>query len=269
MQYFVMTTVSPNSQMSTTNGVLAERPRRILLANAKGGCGKSTLATNLASCYASQNIAVALVDYDPQASASQWLKRRPETLNPIYGIEAFKQGTSGATGNWFMRIPREVQRVIVDTPAGLHGSEFQDQIQQADVILVPVLPSPIDIQSATRFIGSILLSKEYRKSATPKQLAVLANRTRKNTKVLHKLDLFLNSLRLPRVADIRDTQQYVHCSESGSGVIDIPGARFEDDRQHWQTLRNWLEEQFRAMSPAPGSDGQSTKESTNPYREIG
>lgn len=229
-----------------------QAPKRILFANAKGGCGKSTLASNLASTYSSTGRVTALIDHDPQGSASQWLKRRPGDLNPIHGIEAFRKDVSGATGNWFMRLPRDIERVIIDTPAGLQGPEFQDQLLQADVIIVPVLPSPIDIHSATRFIGNILLSREYRQSPKPKQLVVLANRIRKNTRVLRKLDLFLNSLKLPRIGNIRDAQQYVHCFESGNGMIDIPGRRFNEDRQHWQDIMIWLEARFCASQNDSG-----------------
>lgn len=237
-----MSSVPPDNN---TTGTPNRDPRRILFANAKGGCGKSTLATNLASTYVQAGIPTALIDHDPQGSASQWLKRRPDSVNAIHGIEAFRKDSAGTTGNWFMRMPREITRVIIDTPAGLHGAELQLQVQSADVIIVPVLPSPIDIHSATRFIGSILLSSEYRQRLHQKQILVLANRTRKNTRVLEKLDLFLNSLKLPRVGDIRDTQQYVHCSETGTGMIDIPGARFEADRAQWVDIMQWLENYFR------------------------
>lgn len=249
--------------MTSAQADTAQTPRRILFANSKGGCGKSTLATNLASTYANAGVATALIDHDPQGSATQWLKRRSEELAPIHGIEACRKETSGMTGNWFMRLPRETQRVIIDTPAGLHGPEFQDQVSQADIIIVPVLPSPIDIHSATRFIGSILLSAEYRQRTTPKQLVVLANRVRKNTRVLHTLDLFLESLKLPRIGDIRDTQQYVHCFESGNGMINVPGGRFEEDRQHWADILNWLESQ---LGTPPSQSGTNNN---NLCREIG
>ena len=242
--------------------------KRILFANAKGGCGKSTLATNLASTYAAADVPTALIDHDPQASAAQWLKRRPQEFNAIHGIDASRRDSSGATGNWFMRIPREIRRVIVDTPAGLQGPEFQDQIRQADVIIVPVLPSPIDIHSATRFIGNILLSHEYRRAGTPKQLVVLANRTRKNTRVLHKLDLFLNSLKLPRLGNIRDAQQYVHCSETGIGLIDTTDSRHRQDREQWLELKGWLENYF-ARSEGSGQPGSRDEPTIESCREIG
>ncbi len=237
-----MTTENQGSNLTNASS----SPKRILFANAKGGCGKSTLATNLASSYAHLGVKTALLDYDPQGSAGQWLKRRGENLAQITGIEAYRLGNSGSTGNWFMRLPRDIDRIIVDTPAGIQGEDFHQQIRAADIIIVPVLPSPIDIHSATRFIGSILLSAEFRNSG--KTLAVLANRARKNTKVLHKLDLFLNSLKLPRLGTIRDTQQYVHCSELGMGVVENPSSRNSQDRMAWQELIAWIEDNFGSSS---------------------
>ena len=268
MPYTVMTmTTRDNIRDNGTSRPVQKTIKRILFANAKGGCGKSTLATNLASTYASAQINTALIDHDPQGSASQWLKRRPDTFHPIHGIDAFRKDNATTTGNWFMRLPREIERVIVDTPAGLQGMELRDQIQQADVIIVPVLPSPIDIHSATRFIGTILLSAEYRQQRASKHLVVLANRIRKNTRVLHKLDLFLDSLKLPQVGDIRDTQQYVHCYESGIGIIDIADSRHREDRQHWLDLRAWLEMKFGDNSIATGVSNTNRADTCHEIKE--
>lgn len=216
--------------------------KRILLANSKGGCGKSTLTTSLASFYASLGMAPAILDYDPQGSSSQWLNYRSKDLPSILGIKAFKTPDRGVTRDWYMRVPRHIQRIIVDTPAALSGPELAEQIRLADLIIVPVLPSPIDSHAAARFIGQILLSGNFRGSG--KGLLVLANRIKQNTKSLQKLDKFLGSLKLPLVGQIRDTQNYVYCAELGLGIADMSASRSDKDRQQWQSLVNRIEQQL-------------------------
>lgn len=226
--------------------VKSAQPKRILFANSKGGCGKSTLATNLASYYAHRNIATTLIDYDPQGSSTQWLKQRSPHAPHINGIQAFKASGSTSTRNWQMKLPRDTRRVIIDTPAGLDGNQLIEQIKLSNIIIVPVLPSPVDIHAATRFIGSILLSGQFKNQN--KQLVVLANRVRKNTRVLEKLDRFLNSLRLPQVGSIRDTQNYIYCADMGMGIVDLPPSRSQSDLQEWHDLVAWLELQLHSSN---------------------
>ena len=226
--------------------------RRILLANAKGGCGKTTIATNLASYYARAGYSCALIDCDPQGSSSQWLRSREDTLPDITGVEAYKAGP-GATRNYQMRLPREISRVIIDTPAALAGGELDDQIRQTDLIVVPVLPSSIDIHAATRFISRILLSVEYRRR--PKPLLVIANRVRQRTVAMTKLDTFLRSLKLPHIGTLRDTQLYVQCAEQGRGIVDTSGKRFAADTQRWHEIHDTIEHYLQHEGP--------------PYRQSG
>jgi len=229
-----------------TRVVKSTQPKRILFANSKGGCGKSTLATNLASYYAHRNISTTLIDYDPQGSSTQWLKQRSPHAPKINGIQAFKAASSSSTRNWHMKLPRDTRRVIIDTPAGLDGNQLIEQIKLSNIIIVPVLPSPVDIHAATRFIGSILLSGQFKQQN--KQLVVLANRVRKNTRVLDKLDRFLNSLRLPQVGSIRDTQNYIYCADMGMGIVDLPPSKSQSDLQEWHDLVAWLELQLHSSN---------------------
>ena len=146
---------------------------------------------------------------------------------------------SATTRTWSLRVPARTSRIILDTPAGLAGNELSDLIQMSDMIIIPVIPSAIDIRAATGFIRDVLLSRAYR--LNPKPIAVVANRVRKNTLIYAKLERFLKSLQIPFVAAFRDTQFYVRASEHGLGLIDFdqPDSR---DIAEWKSLINWIEE---------------------------
>jgi chromosome partitioning protein len=215
----------------------------VLFANAKGGCGKTTLATNLAAWFASQGTATALMDFDPQASSSYWLKLRPSHAAPISGIAAHGRVSSTETRSFRNRLPRGVQRVVVDSPAGLSGTELFHRIIEADLILVPILPSPIDIHSAANFIREIEMSGILREKT--KQLLVIGNRVRRNTIMFKKLNRFLSDLGLPRVTYTRDTQLYTRAAAQGLGISDLKGSQVEAEKAHWSRLGGWIEQQLR------------------------
>src|SRR5512134_2002710 len=117
--------------------------RHILVTNAKGGCGKSTIATSLAAYFASEGYATALADFDPQASALSWLEHRPADYAPIAGVRGFETG--------LRNVPRNAEYVVIDSPAGAYGKDLTELVRKAETIIVPVLPSPIDIRTAERF----------------------------------------------------------------------------------------------------------------------
>ena len=221
------------------------QPRTVLVANAKGGCGKTTLATNLAAWFASRGMATALMDFDPQASSSYWLKLRPESAPPISGIGAYGRVASTETRSFRNRLPRGVERVVVDSPAGLSGTELFHRVIEADLILVPILPSPIDIHSAANFVREIEMSGILREKN--KQLLVIANRVRRNTVMFGKLNGFLNELGLPRVTYTRDTQLYTRAAAQGLGISDLDGKHVENEKAHWSRLGGWIEHQLSLL----------------------
>jgi chromosome partitioning protein len=211
---------------------------RILVLNAKGGCGKTTLATNLSSYYADQGRVTALLDYDPQGSSMRWLSLRDAERPAIHGIAAF-QRRRDVTRAFQMRLPVEAERVIMDVPAGVTGLGLVEYVQRVDTILLPVLPSPIDIHAAAHFIQDLLLVGKIRTSGV--RLAVVANRVRENTLVFRDLERFLSTLKLPLVATLRDSQNYIRAAEQGLGIHELEKGKTAPDRKRWAPLVEWLE----------------------------
>jgi len=226
--------------MVAAGSAVSPRMRRILVVNAKGGCGKTTIATNLASYYAAQRRSAALLDYDPQGSSMQWLACRDESSFPIHGVAAFRKPTAGMTRSWQLRLPAETERLILDAPAGIHGMPLIDLVREADTIIIPVLPSPIDIHAASHFIKDLLLVAKVRSRSI--RVGVVANRVRKNTRVYQSLQRFLDTLHIPFVAYLRDTQNYVQSSEQGLGVSEWQAHKIRQDRAQWEKLARWIDE---------------------------
>lgn len=214
--------------------------QRIIVLNTKGGCGKTTIATNLASVYADSGLSVSLMDYDPQGSSTRWLSLRSAERPSINGVEAHKKPRGNVTRVWQNRIIPNTDRVIIDAPAGFDHSQLLEFVRQVDTILIPVLPSPIDIHAATRFVEDLLLIAKVRQLGV--RVGVVANRANKNTKIYHSLERFLKTLRLPFITTLRDTQNYVHAAERGIGIHEMWDKRVEVDKTHWQALLAWLDE---------------------------
>jgi len=231
--------------------------QKILILNAKGGSGKTTIATNLAAYYANKGRYPALLDYDPQSSALNWLQTRPSSQAPIHGVEAHKQ-TTAVTRSWQMRMPKAVDRVIIDTPASVSGAQLADYVRQANTIIVPVLPSPIDIHTATTFIEQILVLGKLRASSpsgdvneVATRIGVVANRMKENTRVFNSLRSFLDDLHLPLVTAIGDSQYYIHAYIEGLGLHELKDARTQSLCSQWQPLMEWLEDAKNDQNNTP------------------
>jgi len=216
--------------------------QRILVLNAKGGCGKSTIATTLAGFFAKRGQATVLMDYDPQGSSMKWLSLRKVESPSIHGINACEK-RQGVTRTFQQRLPHNVDRMVIDAPAGTSGLQLVDFVRDADVVLMPVLPSPIDIHAAARFIQDLLLVGKLRQSGT--KLGVIANRVRENTLVFKDLEKFLNSLNLPLVATLRDSQNYIRAAEQGLAIHELDARRARQDEERWSTLVTWLDKQTK------------------------
>ncbi len=211
---------------------------KIVVLNPKGGCGKTTLATNLASYFALRGPTPTLLDCDPQGFSMSWLEKRSPNRPPIYGIAAYKKA-SNATRSWHLRVPNESSHLIIDTPAALENSQIHDLIYDADNILIPVLPSPIDIRYAARFIADLMLVAQIERGN--RKLAIIANRTRANTRSLKQLMRFLTSLRIPMIATLRDSQNYVQAADRGIGVYEMPDYKARQDIEDFAPVIGWLD----------------------------
>jgi chromosome partitioning protein len=211
---------------------------KIVVLNPKGGCGKTTLATNLASYFALRGPTPTLLDCDPQGYSMSWLEKRSPKRPAIYGIAAYKN-VANATRSWHLRVPTESSHLIIDTPAALENSQVHDLIYDADNILIPVLPSPIDIRYTARLIADLMLVAQIERGN--RKLAIIANRTRANTRSLKQLMRFLTSLRIPMIAVLRDSQNYVQAADRGIGVYEMPDYKARRDIEDLSPVIGWLD----------------------------
>jgi chromosome partitioning protein len=201
----------------------------VVIANPKGGVGKSTLATNVAGYYASKGHAVMLGDVDRQQSAKLWLGLRPPNARPIATWEV------GA--DMIVKPPKGTTHVVLDTPAGLTGWRFNDVMKLATKVLVPLQPSVFDIFATRSFLDELASNK----NASHLQVALVGMRVDERTLSADKLHAFVESLGLPVLGNVRDTQNYVHLAARGLTLFDVAPGRVEKDLAQWQPICQWLD----------------------------
>lgn len=206
--------------------------RSILVVNPKGGCGKTTISTNLASYYAIWGVKTVLVDFDPQQSCIQWLKVRNKAgkYEKIHGV-------SGLTGK--LQIPEDVQRIIYDAPARSVTEKVVELMLRSEAVLIPVLPSPIDMRAAREFVDQLIRKGRLRQN--PRLVGLVANRVREHTNIYGRLENFLIDAELPFITTLRDTQNYVRAADRGIGIFEMGPAAVEKDLDQWRPLINWIE----------------------------
>ena len=202
----------------------------IVVANPKGGVGKSTLATNIAGYFAARGHAVMLGDADKQQSSRLWLGLRPAAARPI--------STWDISADLIAKPPKGTTHVVIDTPAGLHGWRFNDVMKMADKVMVPLQPSVFDIFATRSFLDALASSKHAEKA----QIGLVGMRVDARTIAAEKLHEFVDTLKLPVLAYLRDTQNYVHLAARGLSVFDVAPGRVEKDLQQWQAICRWLDE---------------------------
>ena len=214
------------------------RTHTTLVINPKGGSGKTTVATNLASYFASTKVPTTLMDYDPQGSSLNWLKQRPMDAARIHGANA-APAKPGRMRSIDMRVPEDTRQLVIDAPAGACGLLLQEMLSRTNCILIPVAPSSIDIHATANFIRDLLIAGRIRINNI--RLAVVANRVRKSVPIYQPLERFLNSLNLPLLTRISDSDVYVTAAESGVGVFEMEFAASATERQQFMPIIEWLE----------------------------
>jgi chromosome partitioning protein len=200
----------------------------IVVANPKGGVGKTTLSTNLAGYLASRGRAVMLGDVDRQQSSRTWLGLRATGLPRISAWEV-------AQGD-VVRPPKGTTHIVLDTPAGLHGKRLDEVMKLADKVLIPLQPSIFDIHATHQFIDELLAHRRSSKVQT----AVVGMRTREGTISTDQLRTFLKGVDVPLLGFLRDTQNYIHLAAHGLTLWDVASTRFQGDREQWEPIVTWV-----------------------------
>ena len=201
----------------------------VVVANPKGGVGKSTMATQMAGYFASRGRSVMLGDADRQQSSRLWLGLRPGAARPISTWDIGK-------GN-IARPPKGTTHVVLDTPAGMHGSMFKEVLQLADKVVVPLQPSIFDIYATRAFLDQLAASRQSSKV----QVGIVGMRVDARTIAADKLHEFVDSLGLPVLGYLRHTQNYIHLAARGLTLFDVAPGRVERDLEQWQEICRWLD----------------------------
>lgn len=201
----------------------------VVVANPKGGVGKSTLATNVAGYFASKGRTVMLGDADRQQSSRLWMGLRPAAARTITGWDVGEDKIA--------KPPKGTTHVVLDTPAGIHGKELKQVMEIADKVLVPLQPSIFDIYATRHFLDELAQLKKV----AHKQIGIVGMRVDPRTIAADKLHEFVEGLKLPVIGYLRSTQNYIHLAARGLTVFDVAPGRVEKDLEQWQGICRWLD----------------------------
>lgn len=219
----------------------------ILVINSKGGSGKTTLTTNLASYFANKGHKTTILDYDPQGSSLQWLKVRPKHQPAIHGANAAPCKKSGQLRSIAMAVPSDTEYLIIDAPAGAEGILLKEMIRKSNFILIPVAPSAIDIHATADFIKQLLLVGGIRSSNV--KTGIIANRVRNTIPVYEPLERFLNALKLPFLTKLSDADNYIFAAEQGLGVSEMNEHDTSKECDELKPIFDWLSDEQQPVIP--------------------
>lgn len=204
---------------------------KVLVASSKGGAGKTTIATNLAAHYAVDGKNTVLVDADRQGSSQRWAEKRAGMTNPVLGL-------SGLRRDWPRHIPDDAQRVVVDSAAGIRSAEVGEFLDSVDAVIVPILPSAIDLEAAEPFLAELADLPRIKRGKVP--VALVANRLKPWTNASQQAIDAIKRFPFPIVAELRDTQGYVLASELGKSIFDYNSEVVRSHQDDWGKLLRWL-----------------------------
>jgi chromosome partitioning protein len=207
---------------------------KVLVASSKGGAGKTTIATNLAAHYAVDGKNTVLVDADRQGSSQRWAEKRAEMPNAVLGL-------SGLRRDWAKHIPEDAERVVIDSPAGIRSAEVGEFLDDIDALIVPILPSAIDLEAAEPFLAEIAKLPRIKRGNVP--VALVANRLKPWTNASQQAIDTIKRFPFPIVAELRDTQGYVLASELGKSIFDYNSEVVRSHQDDWAKLLRWLKKQ--------------------------
>lgn len=232
---------------------------KIVVLNSKGGCGKTTLATTLAAALAQRGSIPTLVDCDPHGFAMRWVDKRPKERSRVYGVAAYGDAAGGSLSDL---VPAQSDVAIIDLPAAVAHEDLNDFTFVADSVLIPIVPSEIDVFAASRLIADLLLNTRIDRRQG--KLAIVANRVRVATRSYRQLQSFLATLRIPMVAALRDTQNFVYAAAHGLGISELPAHAIRADSAHVDAMLRWLDRTTTgAAGPAPQPDARPASTATD------
>lgn len=205
--------------------------RTILVASSKGGAGKSTVSTNLAAYFAVEGKATALLDADKQKSSTHWCEKRAYMETAVLPLDGTRRG-------WDKSLPDGIQRLVVDAPAGAMGEDLTAFLDMADAVIVPVLPSAIDLEATVPFLNTLVAHPRVKKGKLP--VGILANRLKPWTSASQQAVAQLKTWPYPVVGELRDTQAYVLMAALGKSLFDYHSEQIRSHQEDWAPLLRWL-----------------------------
>lgn len=204
---------------------------KVLVASSKGGAGKTTIATNLAAHYAVDGKNTVLVDADRQGSSQRWAEKRAGMSHPVLGL-------SGLRRDWAKHVPEDTQRVVIDSAAGIRSGEIDEYLDGVDAVIVPMLPSSIDLEAAEPFLAELANLPRIKRGKVP--VALVANRLKPWTNASQQAVDEIKGFPFPVVAELRDTQGYVLASALGKSIFDYNSELVRSHQDDWSKLLRWL-----------------------------